>query len=62
MNKPQCPNCKDDHYTFYGCCNGRECGCMGLPVEYSPCEKCNKDNDKKPSEYAMELINRMNGE
>ncbi|WP_179087393.1 hypothetical protein [Paenibacillus odorifer] len=22
------------------CCNGRECGCMGLPIEPPLCEKC----------------------
>lgn len=34
-----------------GCCSGRECGCMGLPID-PPfcCEKCQEEYYSKKSE------------
>jgi hypothetical protein len=30
-----CPNCEP-----VMCCNGSECGCMGLPIDFKPTDKC----------------------
>lgn len=30
-----CPNCEP-----VMCCNGQECGCMGMPVDFTPTDKC----------------------
>lgn len=29
-----------ENYTPVFCCNGRECGCMGNPIEPPLCDKC----------------------
>lgn len=42
----ECKKCMGDNYVALMCCNGRECGCMGLPTDFEPCEKCNKDESK----------------
>jgi hypothetical protein len=33
-----CNECCGTGAVAMMCCNGRECGCMGLPVDYQPCE------------------------
>ncbi|MNW37050.1 hypothetical protein D3C74_140810 [compost metagenome] len=40
MNKEPCINCGTltDYEPEY-CCEGRECGCMGLPIEPPICSK-----------------------
>jgi len=37
-----------------GCCNGRECGCMGGPVAIMKCPDCNPDGKKEPLGAALE--------
>ncbi len=50
----KCRSCDDDHYILHGCCDGRECGCMGQPVSMSVCMDCNHDGKKEVSGYAAE--------
>lgn len=40
MDKIPCLNCGEliDYEPEY-CCNGRECGCMGLPIEPPICSQ-----------------------
>lgn len=40
-----CWNCNNDlGYQLTSCCSGRECGCMGWPVEWPFCsDACWKD-------------------
>jgi hypothetical protein len=45
-----CDKCKGDNYLPINCCSGAECGCMGQIIDYKPCDKCNKNESKKPSE------------
>ena len=42
-----CSHCGDEHYLLQGCCDGRECGCMGQPVAVSVCTNCNADGKKQ---------------
>ena len=50
--KDQCWQCgKDLDYKIQGCCSGRDCGCMGMPVDLPVCsneceEAWKKDRDK----------------
>lgn len=50
MNNFKCNNCQDDNYVSVGCCSGYECGCMGQPIDVEPCNYCNKDEKKEPSD------------
>ena len=45
-----CDLCFGYNYELIGCCDGRSCGCQGLPVDAKPCHKCNPDGKKEPSE------------
>ena len=47
-----CKKCGGYNYTLIGCCSGRECGCMGQPVDSIGCEACNPDATKEPSDQA----------
>jgi hypothetical protein len=29
-----------DNYVPEGCCSGRDCGCMGMPIEPPICDEC----------------------
>jgi len=51
MNKPICSYCDDEHYILQGCCDGRECGCMGQPVSMTVCKECNEDGNKPIGNY-----------
>jgi hypothetical protein len=53
-NTYACKKCRDDHYLMVGCCSGRECGCMGQPVDADPCPDCNQDESKLPSQDLKE--------
>lgn len=55
-NKPNCINCGDDRYTLHGCCGGRECGCMGMPVSSVNCKYCNPDGSAEPGEGVKEYM------
>ncbi len=46
-----CSYCGDEHYLLQGCCDGRECGCMGQPTAVSVCKRCNPDGKKEMGEY-----------
>lgn len=48
-----CAKCGGYNYELLGCCGGRECGCMGQPVDSKPCSKCNIDGNKEPSLQAQ---------
>lgn len=39
--KSECKDCQGDNFILLGCCNGRDCGCMGGPVQVTNCKKCN---------------------
>ena len=39
-----CKKCRDEKFILTGCCNGRECGCMGMPVGIENCDRCNREN------------------
>jgi len=47
-----CTTCNGYNYELLGCCSGRECGCMGQPIDVKPCSKCNPDGSKEPTEEA----------
>lgn len=54
QNKWFCHKCnKVEIPEPIGCCNGRECGCMGQPTEPPFCPKCwdeiKKDKLNKPT-------------
>ena len=39
----ECISCKEadvEDWIAEYCCSGRECGCMGLPIEPPLCDKC----------------------
>lgn len=44
MAKHKCLNCEViiDFEPVY-CCSGRECGCMGLPIDPPLCGDCEKE-------------------
>jgi len=48
-----CKLCNDYHYEVLGCCSGFECGCGGRPVDALPCQHCNPDGKKEPSDRAV---------
>ncbi len=56
---PFCIDCQDEHYVLIGCCDGRECGCMGQPVQMTNCKKCNPNNDKPMGEYVGDWIDKV---
>lgn len=38
--------CCDNYIDYYEpkyCCDGFQCGCLGLPIEPPLCEKCEKN-------------------
>lgn len=41
-NQVECINCGApvDNYEPEYCCDGRECGCFGRPIEPPVCDKC----------------------
>ena len=40
-NQAECMKCGTPiDYTPEYCCEGRECGCMGKPIEPPLCDKC----------------------
>lgn len=41
-NQDKCINCSApvENYEPEYCCDGRECGCFGRPIEPPLCEKC----------------------
>lgn len=43
-----CKKCDGDHYIIYGCCSGRDCGCMGQPVGMTNCQECNPKGELPP--------------
>lgn len=49
-----CDKCNSG-FVFFTCCSGRDCGCMGLPVQVTNCKFCNKDNNK-PDSNDLEII------
>ena len=49
-----CNTCSGYNFVLLGCCSGRECGCMGQPVESEPCKDCNKDGAKDPTQQAKQ--------
>lgn len=51
MNESTCSYCDDEHYLLQGCCDGRECGCMGQPVSMTVCKECNADGNKPIGDY-----------
>jgi len=53
-NAEYCNKCGGYNYYLLGCCSGRECGCMGKPVDAKPCSECNQDGEKEPSDEAKE--------
>ena len=48
----ECLRCGGYRYELLGCCSGRECGCMGRPVDTVPCAVCNPSGTAEPSEQA----------
>jgi len=44
----------NEHAEF--CCSGRECGCMGLPIDPPSCFKC--EPPSKESKYGQEKGNQ----
>ena len=56
-----CESCNNDRYKLIGCCSGYECGCRGLPVQFSNCLECNPDNDKEmhPSLSGCDYIKHL---
>lgn len=54
--KPKCQKCGDDRYIPYGCCSGRECGCMGMAIGVDNCPECNPDGTAEPSEGLKESM------
>ena len=51
VNMPSCIDCQDEHYILQDCCDGRECGCLAMPVSMSVCKECNSDGKKPMGEY-----------
>lgn len=49
-----CNTCGGYNFELIGCCSGRECGCMGQPVDSQPCQECNRNCNKEPSEQAKQ--------
>lgn len=47
----KCKTCGDEHYLLLGCCDGRECGCMGQPVQMTNCPDCNINGTKNVGDY-----------
>jgi len=41
-----CDGCHGDNFVAVTCCGGHECGCMGQPIDFEPCGKCNSDGSK----------------
>ena len=50
----ECKACYGYNFNLIGCCSGRECGCMGQPVDSEPCPVCNKDGSKEPADQAKQ--------
>ncbi len=54
-----CAECNGENYILNGCCNGRECGCLGQPVSFTNCKTCNPNDDKPMSDeieqYAIHI-------
>lgn len=48
-NSDVCQACKNDRVVLIGCCGGRECGCMGQPIDAKHCKACNISGLKLPS-------------
>ena len=46
-----CQECNGDLFIPVGCCNGFECGCLGMPVDAKPCHVCNSDGKKSMPEH-----------
>lgn len=53
-----CKECHGDNYILIGCCSGRECGCMGQPVQLTNCNKCNPDGDKKAGDEILKYTHQ----
>ena len=51
MEECECRDCNNERYILHGCCDGRECGCMGQPFAVSVCKYCNADGKKEMGEY-----------
>jgi hypothetical protein len=55
MKKKPCsnPNCEEmievpDDFKYEFCCNGRECGCYGYPINPVFCDPCEQILFKSP--------------
>ena len=57
----KCEDCGGSGVVPDMCCNGMECGCMGLPVDYGPCG-CGIPfpSDEKLLEVLEEIENEPN--
>lgn len=38
-----CKTCGGTGFKPVMCCNGYECGCHGLPVDFQECDKCKSE-------------------
>ena len=50
----ECKECSGENYVLIGCCNGRECGCMGQPVAVTNCKQCNPSGLEPMGDYVSE--------
>ncbi len=47
FDSTKCSECGGTGIVPQGCCDGRECGCMGMPVDFDViCAKCKKEAPK----------------
>jgi len=45
-----------DDYEYATCCSGRECGCMGMPIEVPICSyDCERLNGRMFMDYSIEV-------
>jgi len=56
-----CPSCGGVGLTPVRCCSGGDCGCLGHPVDYTPCTKCGVPGptEKQLRDWHKEFIKQL---
>ncbi len=54
FDKNKCTKCGGKGIVPTGCCNGNECGCLGLAVDVTNCDNCGspEPTEKQIIEYS----------
>ena len=44
-DKNACESCGGSGVVGYQCCNGYECSCHGMPIDFGACDDCDKGQE-----------------